>query len=115
MNSLSFWDFFSLIRSLVFLLVAFESYFLGRLYLMAYKEMKNTPIIKGIMVIFFSMTVMFSLLSLVAFTYKRNDWGGEILKAGLVIPAMILLISLSKFREKSLDDQIKAVSGKIKE
>lgn len=75
--------------------------------------MKNTPIIKAIMVIFFSLTIMFALLSLVAFTYKRVDIHGELLKASLIIPAVILLHSLSKFREKSLGEQVRKVSGKI--
>lgn len=114
MKYLSFWDYFSLIRSLIFLLVAFEAYFLGRLYLMAYREMKNSQIIKAIMVVFFSVSIMFSFLALVAFTNKNKNFENELLKAGLVIPAIILLNSLSSFRKKSLEEQIKSVSDKIK-
>lgn len=113
MKYLSFWDYFSLIRSLVFLLVAFESYFLGRLYRMASHEMKGTPIIRSMQVVFFSVSIMFTFLSLVAFTNRSVTVYSEILKALLCIPALFLLFSLSKFRETSLDEQVKAVSAKI--
>ena len=114
MNYSTWSNFLDLIRAGVFLFVAFESYFLARLYRMAWKEMKNSPIIYAMQLIFFSLCLMFSFLTFVALTNPFPSQVFEIVKDILSVPGIILYIALTRFREKSLDNRLKEISSKIK-
>jgi len=88
-------------------MVAFESYFLGRLYKMASTEMKKSPIIASLEILFFSISCIFVTLAIVSFTNHLNNFWSDFLKSTLVIPAYFVYKNMSKFREMSLDKGMK--------
>lgn len=68
--------------------------------------MKNTPIIHALELLFASISFLFVILTLVALLNPFESAYRDISKDILVIPSILLLGTLTKFREKSLDNEI---------
>lgn len=76
--------------------------------------MKTTPIIKALEILFSSTCFMFTLLTLVALLNPYDTIYKDVSKDFLLIPSVVVLIALSRFREKSLDNEIKKITKDVK-
>lgn len=74
---------------------------------MASVEMKKSPIISALEILFFSISFIFVVLSVAAFVNHLGNIWEDLIKALLIIPAFFVYRSMARFREMSLDKNMK--------
>lgn len=74
---------------------------------MASVEMKKSPIISALEILFFSISMIFVTLSVASFVNHLDNIWEDLIKALLILPAAFVYKSMARFREMSLDKSMK--------
>lgn len=105
-----------IIRVFIYLALVFQNIGLANLYLMAWKHMKKTPIIKALGGIFIALSLYFVVMLFVLLVdlLVTDTWKNFGLDLTTVI-LLYLLSTISEFKQTSLHNNIKKGVKKEKE
>lgn len=95
-----------ILRSIVYSWVVYETIFLAFLYKMAWSNMKRSPIIFSLHLIFLSLGLFFTLATISAFLRAVDMAVANRVLYFMMIPAIGLGLSMRLFRRNSLDQEL---------